>query len=372
MRWDFFISHKQANSSDQCHMIALGLERRGFRAWFDKFSGLDVTESGMIAGVARSRCVLLFLNAGVLSRPFVQREMSEAMRLKKPLVLVHEVDPRYGAALTPEGGFDFDSILADAPAEIRDYVRSHQSIEFRRQGDEQAAMFKRIATAARSSVRPRLLRRLSLALVAPAAGGESMLGVGWSFLVHLAWLVATLGLAAVIWMNLRGGALSNLRVDLRFGRWPTLAARVTEPPGGDVAGGGGGGGTEPWRSAPPDGPSARVGSVARQWAPASGGVLLLFGHHAARRLVWLAALSVADHFDVLLRCHRVTARGLSVLVRTIRRLALPRKAPPAPVRRSLAGRPAPPRQVGGRVGGGIAWASFSRRAALRLFRGRGL
>ena len=44
LRWHFFLSHRQANSGDQCMALSRDLEAKGFRVWFDQQPGLDVTE----------------------------------------------------------------------------------------------------------------------------------------------------------------------------------------------------------------------------------------------------------------------------------------------------------------------------------------
>ena len=51
-----------------------------------------LTREAMGAGVRGSSFVLLFLSEGVLTRPFVQFEVGEALRTKTPVILMHEPD----------------------------------------------------------------------------------------------------------------------------------------------------------------------------------------------------------------------------------------------------------------------------------------
>ena len=44
----------------------------------------------MKEGIEQSENFLLFLSSGVATRPFVHLELRHAMRLKKPIILVHE------------------------------------------------------------------------------------------------------------------------------------------------------------------------------------------------------------------------------------------------------------------------------------------
>ena len=50
----------------------------------------------MLVGVQSAAVFVLFLPAGSLERYFVQLEMQAAFRLRKPILLLHETDERYG------------------------------------------------------------------------------------------------------------------------------------------------------------------------------------------------------------------------------------------------------------------------------------
>jgi hypothetical protein len=52
----------------------------------------------MKQGIADSGVFLLFLSEGVESRPFVHLEVRHALALEKPVLMVHEDDPRHGTS----------------------------------------------------------------------------------------------------------------------------------------------------------------------------------------------------------------------------------------------------------------------------------
>ena len=86
----------------------------------------------MKEGVERSENFVLFLSAGVESRPFVHLELRHALALKKKVILVHEEDERHGK-------FDF-SAWKDAPSDLQGALMSHESIAFRRRAWEREAI----------------------------------------------------------------------------------------------------------------------------------------------------------------------------------------------------------------------------------------
>jgi hypothetical protein len=82
-----------------------------------------------------------------------QFEIREAIALCKPMVLVHESDPRFGA-------FDFRAAREKAPPDLQDVLDNHESLPFRRRGYERDGMlqtliqhagFKALLQAARAS-----------------------------------------------------------------------------------------------------------------------------------------------------------------------------------------------------------------------------
>ena len=106
--WRYFLSHFQANSGDQCHVLFFLLKRAMINAWYDMHAD-NLTTAGMMEGVQQSEFFLLFANDQTLSRPFVHKELARALSLQKKIVVVAEMDRRYGAKLLPNGGFDVDA-----------------------------------------------------------------------------------------------------------------------------------------------------------------------------------------------------------------------------------------------------------------------
>ena len=89
----------------------------------------------MLSGIEESAAFVLFLSAGVLSRPYCQMEIRAAVRLKKPVVLLHEADARYNA-------FDFRAAYEEAEPDLKELLDSHESLPFRRRGYERDGMLR--------------------------------------------------------------------------------------------------------------------------------------------------------------------------------------------------------------------------------------
>ena len=91
----FFLSHKQQNGGQTMAWLESKLAHRDLSAWYDNAME-DRSEAGMLVGVQSAAVFVLFLTAGSLERYFVQLEMQAAFRLRKPILLLHETDERYG------------------------------------------------------------------------------------------------------------------------------------------------------------------------------------------------------------------------------------------------------------------------------------
>jgi hypothetical protein len=148
------------SGGNQANAIYLEMERLGFAVWYDNRAS-DLTKEGMREGIVQAAAFLLFLSDGVLERPFCesvlcrynmvlpnrfcvepvttvgQFEIREALALKKPMVLVHESDPRFGA-------FDFGSAYATAPEDLKEMISNNESLPFRRRGYERDGMLQTI------------------------------------------------------------------------------------------------------------------------------------------------------------------------------------------------------------------------------------
>ncbi|KAG2438415.1 hypothetical protein HYH02_010870 [Chlamydomonas schloesseri] len=140
--WDIFLSHFQGNAGNTVMSLKALLEAAspGLRCWLDKDE--DATEAGMRRGVAGSRYYLLFLTQGVLARPFVQLEAREALALGKPVILVHETDPRFGAAPS------FNDYVGEAPPDLKQLFSMANSIPWYREEEFRIVSIKKILQAA--------------------------------------------------------------------------------------------------------------------------------------------------------------------------------------------------------------------------------
>ena len=99
--WHFFLSHYQQTGGDQCAVLSSKLKEKGLKVWYDN-EMKKLTAEGMKDGVCHAAVFVLFMSKGVFSRPFVQLEIKEALRVGKPILLLHEIDERHGK-------FDFDT-----------------------------------------------------------------------------------------------------------------------------------------------------------------------------------------------------------------------------------------------------------------------
>ena len=70
------------------------------------------TETAMLNGVRGATAFLLLLTCSALSRPYICMEVRAAAAIRKPLVVVHESDDRFGGA-------ELQSILDAAPEDIQ-------------------------------------------------------------------------------------------------------------------------------------------------------------------------------------------------------------------------------------------------------------
>eukprot|EP00808_Paulinella_micropora_P011974 g61379.t1 len=94
MSYHFFISYMQVEAAGDVGTLSSELRKLGAYVWRD-MDAKDLTEEGMCQGVADSDVVILFQTNGVLSRPYCLKEIWWALLLKKPLVIVSELDERF-------------------------------------------------------------------------------------------------------------------------------------------------------------------------------------------------------------------------------------------------------------------------------------
>ena len=70
-------------------------------------------------------------------RQYVHMELRHALELKKPVILVHEDDDRFGR-------FDFRAWKKNAPVDLRALIDSIESLPFRRRGYERQGLMQQI------------------------------------------------------------------------------------------------------------------------------------------------------------------------------------------------------------------------------------
>jgi len=142
-KWHFFISHAQATGGDQAARLCDLLKARSFRVWYDNDVEEDINTVGMKEGAQRSKCFLLFLSKGVLTRPLVQLEIREALAAGKPIILVHETDERHGKFEFFGHDNDFDGANGLTQAEVA-RLKDVESIKWERKSYALASAVKQI------------------------------------------------------------------------------------------------------------------------------------------------------------------------------------------------------------------------------------
>eukprot|EP01048_Picozoa_sp_COSAG05_P000363 COSAG05_NODE_9_length_39734_cov_180.598067_27_plen_1828_part_00 len=91
----FFLSHKQANGGPTVAWLEAKFTLRRLLSWYDNNAD-DRSEQGMMDGVRGAAVFVLFLTAGTIERYYVQLEIREAFRLRKPIIMIMETDERFG------------------------------------------------------------------------------------------------------------------------------------------------------------------------------------------------------------------------------------------------------------------------------------
>jgi hypothetical protein len=109
-KWAGFISHHQAGASHQVLWLGGKIEKklterrhRLTGVWIDKQECAD--PDGMNEGVRLSRNFILFLTKEVLSSEWCLKEIRDALKHRKNVILVFQTDKRYGGVPGPFSEF---------------------------------------------------------------------------------------------------------------------------------------------------------------------------------------------------------------------------------------------------------------------------
>ena len=128
LKWHGFMSHMQSEGGDAVMAIDMHLANRGWILWTDQSPNADVTLEGMKRGVAESAVYVLYATKSVFTRPFVRLELLTAIKLKKPILFIHEADPR-------RAKFTFDpktGVPKDFQPITEELLRNHLAIPWER------------------------------------------------------------------------------------------------------------------------------------------------------------------------------------------------------------------------------------------------
>ena len=132
-----FFSPISKEASDICAVIDLQMKIRGYSCWYDQES-MHITQLGMLEGIRTSAVFMLILTKGVFERAWCVFEVRAAMRLGKPIQLLHEADAAH-ASYAP-----LNDIIASAPADVQAIFDDNESLPFRRKVYEQQALLDRV------------------------------------------------------------------------------------------------------------------------------------------------------------------------------------------------------------------------------------
>ena len=149
-RYSFFLSHYQHNGSAKMGRLALELETRvGLPAWYDQNMGKEVTEQGIKRGIAESAVFLLFLTRGMFMRRWCRFEIREALRLGKPMILLHET-----VEAPDDSGANIAELRQEAPKDLKKLFDHLVAVKHRGDSDERDVMLAKLCKPGRAVVVP--------------------------------------------------------------------------------------------------------------------------------------------------------------------------------------------------------------------------
>ena len=114
--------------------------------WYDMQAD-DLTEHGMRVGVRQSRNILMFLSAGLMSRPFCQKEQRWGIKYDCKFVGIIEKDERHGRA-------DFMNEKEAAPEDLKHLLDEVEFLDFQRREFQLQALIEEICRRGGCSLAP--------------------------------------------------------------------------------------------------------------------------------------------------------------------------------------------------------------------------
>ena len=117
-----------------CGILARDFAAHKVRTWLDQKQP-EIQAQTTLDCFAKSRVYLLFLTKGIFRRKFVLVEARHALKLGKPVLLVHEADPTKKDAYAKIG-----KLIAEAPPDLKVLFKDHESEAFQRRAHLQEAM----------------------------------------------------------------------------------------------------------------------------------------------------------------------------------------------------------------------------------------
>lgn len=94
--YHFFLSHVQREAGEACALLDAKLDEvttagKKARCWYD-MKAAQINAEGMRAGMRHSAAYVLFLSPSTFESKWVMFELNEALRTKKPIILLHQLD----------------------------------------------------------------------------------------------------------------------------------------------------------------------------------------------------------------------------------------------------------------------------------------
>ncbi|GBG25973.1 F-box/WD repeat-containing protein 7 [Hondaea fermentalgiana] len=126
LKYHVFLSHKQLEAGDACNLMAEKIANRGLKVWVDQRTEGNLSKEEMQAGIRASKCYLLFLSKTVFDSKAVCMELSTALQAGKPILLVHESDPKR------VGFTEFSTYIDTVPESARHIFDDRESMPFQR------------------------------------------------------------------------------------------------------------------------------------------------------------------------------------------------------------------------------------------------